>query len=1005
MRLKSFDNYLITAMSALALMSLYMLYGAKLVNFNSASEIKVASIVEQLKTVKRKRDFYQGWMDVRPGDGLSQNDEIYTHGQSSAKIRFTNGPEISLFENSLLRIKTAGLGSTFSLDKGNLIAKLDKNSPVLDIELNGKKYTFNSDNANIQIEQGKEENKFLILDGKARLADQEILPNQVVIQNIKTGNLKIKEIPFISKLPSHNFIQYYFKEASVNFSWTYTSQSSPAKLSIARDSNFTDIIFEELIETNSHQFVLNQKGTYYWKLTSQDLVDGPIKSFSLVEETSPIINVDQDLLYRGPKSTDKAFLSWSKNNGKNFSLKIEGPDGKSEEILTNKNNYDFSPEASGEYRLSVKVSENSRPHALWSEPVLIKVSEAKAITISALTPDFLEKVNYNNQASLHLLAWSGPVSGVNYKIKVIKDNIVMDFQTEHTSIPVGLKDAGEYLWEVQGEAFSGVTSNKITGKIIIKAPLRLSQLPSEGAVIELEKPDQLVAFKWDDVDDSSLYQFELSDDPNFKKIIIARDVDSNNISTSLAETGRYFWRVKVKKGDNIEYSSPVSVEIRPSPPLARPEISPDIKIKLKFLDEKSSSFNIFNFFIAKAMASDPVAFAEWDLPKNSRAKSYVVEIYKDANLNELITKIETETPHVIWKNATPGTFYWRVAFMDFWGRQTEFSKVSTLSTELDPELIKDPIVEIELLTPKHRSEILKEEKDQGLLSWIEIPKANHYQVLIATDLEFDNIVLKKQVSQNQLTISCREFDNRAGDFYWKVIYKDNASKRRLFSIACAPPPLPDVPKKEEVIIPDPVEIKEIQSEPELSPHFLRLGSFPHQIAYQNKAGQYTAKVDGLALNSWFALYQTPLDMKYFQLLTPGLWVSRGKVFSNITFTDIEFNLKAHRRQSGFSWGPMVAFMKKTLYVESNLAISDESVSTPLAGIFIQKEIQRLTLNAELKVGTVLDYHADIHYRFQNNYSVGAFFDSSAITKDNNKHSATRYGLSLSYTFDFFDKRN
>ena len=58
MRLKSFDNYLITAMSALALVCLYMLYGAKLVNFNSDKEIKVASIVEQLKTVKRKIGFY-----------------------------------------------------------------------------------------------------------------------------------------------------------------------------------------------------------------------------------------------------------------------------------------------------------------------------------------------------------------------------------------------------------------------------------------------------------------------------------------------------------------------------------------------------------------------------------------------------------------------------------------------------------------------------------------------------------------------------------------------------------------------------------------------------------------------------------------------------------------------------------------------------------------------------------------------------------------------------------
>jgi hypothetical protein len=201
MRLKSFDNYLIATMGLFALISLYMLYGAKFNTQYSDNQLKVASIVEQIKTVKRKRDFYQSWVDVNPGDSLSQNDEIYTHGQSSAKIHFVNGPEISLFENSLLRIKTLNKENTLSLDKGNLTATLSKDSPKLDILLNGKKYTFESEKANIQIEQGATENKFLLLDGKAKLnineASQEIKENQVLIQNKKTGDVKIKELPFI----------------------------------------------------------------------------------------------------------------------------------------------------------------------------------------------------------------------------------------------------------------------------------------------------------------------------------------------------------------------------------------------------------------------------------------------------------------------------------------------------------------------------------------------------------------------------------------------------------------------------------------------------------------------------------------------------------------------------------------------------------------------------------------------------------------------------------------
>lgn len=1002
MRHKSFDNFLITSMSLVALLSIFMLYGTKLVSFNTASEMKVASIVEQLKTVKRKRDFYQGWVDVKPGDGLSQNDEIYTHGQSSAKIRFTNGPEISLFENSLLRIKTARTGSTFSLDKGNLIAKLSKDSPNLDIELNGKKYSFKSENANIQIEQGKNENKFLLLDGKARLADQEILPNQVVIQNILTGKLQIKEIPFIPKLPLNNKINFYLKTAAVNFSWTYTALATPLKIIVAKDSEFHDIVHDETLKTNSHSLTFADAGTYYWKLSTldkQENVDGPIRSFTLIEEIPPILSPDQTIIYKGPKFSEKVYLNWSRNSGKKFLVKIETAEGKIQELITTKNNFEFKPEIIGNNKIMVKVNDDNRPLALWSVPVTVTLKEAESIVISGLTPEFIEKVNYKNETTHHLLSWNGPNAGVNYKILIKKDQKILELETEQTSIPINLKEAGEYQWEIYGETLSGVLSNKLTGKILIRTPLQITQLPSEGAVIELDKPDQLVAFKWDQVDEATQYQFELADDPTFKKIIVVREVLANNISTSMANTGRYFWRVKIKRGDKIEFSNPVSVEIRPSPPLERPEDSPDIKIKLKYLEEKSSSYHLIDFFFSQAHAADQIAVAEWDLPANPRAKNYIVEIYKDPEFRELVIRIETEIPHVVWKDALAGTFYWRVSYRDFWGRNTEFSKVSMLSTEaFAPQ-------DIELKSPKHHAEILKLKNESTLFEWEIIRNAKSYNFLISTDLEFENIVLKKQVTQNEILIDCQSINNKAGEYYWKVYSGDSASKRRQFEVTCEAPPEIVVKKKEneqekfEAVLPPEIKYETFKKQ---DPHFFRAGLFIHHLAYQNKAAQYWAKVDGNVLDSFYLMYQTPLDMRFFQTITPSLWISRGKVFKAITFTDGELNVKAHRLQPNFSWGPVAAFMKKTLYIESNLAIIDEGISTPLIGAFIQKEFNNITMDAEVKMGTLLNLQAGIQYRLQNNLSLGVIFDSTSITKDNNKHSFSRYGLNINYTFDLLD---
>lgn len=1014
MRLRSFDNLLVGMMSMVALVCLYMLYGVRFYSKSSTNEIKVASIVEQIKTVKRKKDFYQSWTDVSAGDDLSLNDEIYTHEQSSAKINFTNGQEINLFENSLLKIKTLNNSSTLALDKGNLTAKLSANSPKLDVVLNGKKYSFESQNANIQIEQGDSENKVLLLDGKAKLnIDQksnDLKANEVLIQNKKTGAIKIKELPFSLKYPSQNVVNYFAKEKEIVFKWAYTNGAAPVRIRIAKDSKFSNIIRNEIIESDHLNLTLNDAGTYFWKLSTLDSADNlesPIRNFTLKEELPLSINLDKTKIFKGPKKAEKVFINWSKGDAKNYLLNIEHPNKEIETLKLTQNNYEFKANDVGSYQFTVKVNENSRPSALWSAPETLEVIEATAISIKSNTTDTIERVNYNKGPLSQILSWIGPDSDVTYKVKLTKDNEVKTFETESTTFPINLPSSGVYRWEVEGVSSSGVSSNTISGNIILKAPVQIMQTPSEGAVIELEKPDQLVSFKWDQVENVREYQFELSNDPSFQKIIYQKDIDNNNVSTTVGETGKYFWRVKIKKGDNVEYSSPVSVEIRPTPPLERPEIAPDIKIKIKYLDDKTSEFHLIDLFINTAEAEGPVAVAEWDLPANTRAKKYIVEIYEDQNLTKLITRIETAVPHVIWKNATLGTFYWRVSYEDFWGRKTEFSKISKLEAEVDPAYIKpEPpkIVEkippppIELIAPKHKESILQNIDDEFQFKWSPLSEAKTYQFMIYNDQEAEKTLIKTKVSSSEVEIHCKELQNLPGDYHWKVISDSGStSKRRMFHINCTPK------KIEEPIAP-------IASTPAPSPveekknlHFARLGFYPHHLTYENKSTNYSAKVSGNVLDSWYGMYQTPVEWKYFTIFNSSLFVSRGKVFNSITFTDVELNLKAHKTQSSFSWGPVIAFMKKTLYVESNLAISSSSQSSPLLGLFIQKNFERTSLNAEAKFGGALDFHADALYDVKKNISVGPFVDFSSITKDGNKHSFTRFGLNLNYTFLFLEK--
>lgn len=1002
MRLKSFDNLLIALMSFIAVICLYMLYGIKYFSNSRSDELSIARITDQVNIVKRKKDFYQSWMDADVGEGLAQNDEIYTHGQSSAKIHFNNGPEVQLYENSLLRIKS----HTVSLEKGNLTARLTPEAKSLDVLMNGKKYSFESSSASIQIEQGKTENKFLITDGDARMKLGEkaetLRPNQVLIQNKESGEVQIREIPFILNSPATGMVSWFAGRKTMHFDWTARSEKSgPVTLLIARDSSFKKMVASETVEGNEYSTSFTEPGTYYWKVSSSDDLSSPLRSFILKEERPLSVQLDKDILYKGPKKDVTATLHWPKAEASHFELKIE--DDKTTTVELDQNFYEFKAARTGETSFSVRVKEKDRPEALWSPAVKLNVLEAKSIQITSGLPETLEKINYTGKESTQLISWNGPSAGLFYTLKLVHEGEEKVFTTESPSLPLTLSQTGEYSWTVEGETESGILTNRIGGKILLKAPVKMGQAPAEGAVIELEKPDQTVSFKWDSSGDrNEVYEFELAGDSAFSKTLVTKEIATNALATTVGQTGRYYWRVKVKKGEKTEYSAPVSVEIRPTPPLTRPEIDPSIKIKMKVIEEKSSSFNLLDFFFAPAYAEDPVAVAEWDVPANSRAKSYIVEIYEDKELTKLAAKIESDSPHIIWKKARSGTFYWRMSYEDFWGRKTEFSKLSVLETSLEetPEPEKLPPPPIELNEPKHREEILENSDDKSEFSWDGIEDIKTYQFLLAKDLEFEQIVLSKKIKGVKVTIGCNDLKEKEGEFYWKVTAENgSSSKRRMIKTTCKEP-VKEVPPAVETV-PENAQTTIEESRPA---KLMKISLAPHSLSYSNKAADYSVDVSGNVLNSWAFSYQTPFAFSKFSLISVEANIARGKVFDQWTFTDLDISLRLHHVKEKWHYGPVLGIAKKTLYEEESRAVKNKSSLSPLPGAFLRYDFSRAVALAEIKFAGAMDFYAEGLFDYKKNISAGPFVHMTSLTKNGSKHSFTSFGVKLSYAFLFEDNK-
>lgn len=1005
MRHKSLDDILIALMAVVAVISLVVLYGGQLVNRQTDEKQKIASIVEQLKTVKRKRDFYQGWVDVRPGDSLAANDEIYTHAQSSARINFENGPQISLFENSLLRIKKTGdAPPSLALEKGNLNARLDEKTPKLDLEIGKKKYSFESKQANIQIEQGAHENKFLVLDGTASFGEgetkKEIKADQVIIENKETGKVVVKQIPFIPLLPRQDDVIFFNQKKTVLFNWKKQTSDSSSSFIIASDLAFQKVLLKEQTEITEFSYEFNEAGTYYWKIESADGISGPIKSFSLIKETAPTVNLDKDIIYQSADRPGKIFISWIPENNlrpaKNYLVKIVSPSGNAEEKKITGHSYEWSGASFGTHSVSVKVSDSTRPEALWSSPLSVTVKEEKAVEIKNILPEVLEKIQYDNQPAGFSLSWDGPLNDFTYTLTLIRDKKKIEIKTYSPAHLLSLKEPGQYQWSVQGESPSGVKTNTIRGLLQLKRPLKINASPAEGTVIELERPDQLVNFKWKTTQAES-YNFELSRNSEFADIVYQTDVKADNVSTVIGKTGKYFWRVKIKGKKSSEFSAPVSVELRPSPPLESPESIPDLNLKLRFQEEPSTtSFEWFSLFISSAMASDPIAVTEWDLPANSRAKEYIVEIYADEEKNNLVARLRSDRPHILWKNAQAGTFYWQVAYVDYWGRQTEFSRLSLLKAEIDEEAQKEAYITIDLENPKHRETILLQAQDKFTFSW-EDEKKKNYQFLIAKDLDFEEIIFKKQVKENTLIVYCEEL-GEAGDYYWKIVSGKYSSRRRQFTAECAEPPAPEEVKaddKEEIPPADPVSTLKFYIAPERE---FKLSLFPHKLVYENKAADYSAKVDGLALNSIMAGYRAPLRIWGFNKYDSLISLTRGKVFNTITYSDYELSFKLLRSTTFFDWGPIIGLMKKTLYIEAGRTISDSAVQNPYLGLTLQKNSEDFFITSAIKAGSVMSFGGAIQYKFKERYSAGPFIEITSLKKENATHSFSQIGVQLSYSF-------
>lgn len=970
MRLKSVDQFLLVLMFLTGSFSLFLLFSPE---NKQSNEVAIGLIVDQINIVKKKGQIFEAWNDVATGDSLKLNDQVYTHESSQVELLLKSGRKINVQENSLLKITEDLLGEKVELERGTINAVLNSKNSSLSLKIAGKNVLVKSENGTIQIEKTKDVSRIFVEKGNVQIDQagnkKTVKENEILESDIKSGTLRIKTVSLKASLPKDQEKIILNELDQVKFQWSWLKNkfdlTKRFSLQVSTKKSFDE--FEEFSideSMSSFELKLPKEGSFFWRFKEEDLnnlgqvVDlttGPIRRFEIVYEIPVIVDNVKNLLPLLPVQKNNILnLGWVDSvanrigvNADFYLIKVQGPNGE-KTYKTNTTQLNWAFDKIGTYHFQIKAHSKLRPKTNWSHPFVINVVENTIPKIESLTPSKVEYIDYSRAGMKALIRWK-VLSGVGkYRVVVKSKNIdpVPDrvYETDSDFFNVDLLKPGIYEWSVISLDVLGNSGVEIKGSFHLKFPRKVTTLPSEGEIVLLETPDQEVQFKWEKQTNVKSYLFELSKDKDFKSIDINSELEKSQFTTKLNDVGQYYWRVKMNTQNGVEYSDPVSVEIKPVPVLDKPKLENEIRIKLKTIDESKVKDQVLNnrrprsFFLTlvevvfqsvKATSNDKsLQVAEWVVPTAKNVKKYLIEIYQDKDLKKLITKIESDSENIEWKGASAGEFYWRLAYRDGWGRDSEYSfpaKIIIDQGELS-KVEKDVVVEapeIKLISPKHREDF---QADKMIFSWDLInldTKKKKMTLLIAKDLEFNEIVFEKNISKNEVLLDCQDLQSLNGkeSYYWRVKIDGELSKRRAISFSCLNK---KVVAKEEVSVDKSfVQPNIVKNDPMIKVFFAPM--------LTEQTSQYSSKkiiVDGQNLFSVGGWKKFSLENFWSEAIEVEARFSTGKVFNSENYQKLSLTsgLLFSLGESDFSFLAGLNFSSQSTYEVVSSTVSEQKMT-------------------------------------------------------------------------------
>ena len=194
--------------------------------------------------------------------------------------------------------------------------------------------------------------------------------------------------------------------------------------------------------------------------------------------------------------------------------------------------------------------------------------------------------------------------------------------------------------------------------------LQIREAPSLRYFAPLPR-DRVVAgtetvFAWEPLKIARRYRLEISETPEFARVLQAIDAVESQVRLGLKNEGAYYWRVVSFDEDQVLIPAPRVYPFYVVPdPLSSPDLqAPEIRAPAEAPGETSHWF--FRLFLPPARAESKVeAVFRWSEVQG--ADHYVIEISETPGFEEPLVIERTLRPRFNWKNFKRGRYFWRVA--------------------------------------------------------------------------------------------------------------------------------------------------------------------------------------------------------------------------------------------------------------------------------------------------------------------------------------------------------